>query len=209
MGAIPCLTDPYGWGEAGVGGQKMKRPLHSMNFNDAVLRELSIERDGETVKEISVYLPNWMLTPIEILHIESGMSAAKLYTGIVNHGTAKIQHRFDDEIDVFQQVRRTILRSDDEFNKDLLHHFNPLGDKTFVKPYRRTMSIPEWCIGYLGKVSNALPIEYSASIRMATYYSLEQWKDIPNSSMAKCREETTSFESGINKYVELCNNIVA
>lgn len=200
---------PLWMGRDGCRGPVMKkRPLYSMSFEEAVIRELSIERDGEKVKEISVYLPKWMRTPIDILHIESEMSAAKLYTGIVNHGTAILQHRFDDEIDAFQQVRRTILRSGNEFNEDLLHYFKPLGDETFVKPYRRTMCTPEWCIGYLGKVSNALPIEYSASIRMAMYYSLERWKDIQDCSKTRCRKEIDEFESGINDYVKLCNYLM-
>lgn len=180
-----------------------------MSFNDAVLRELSIERDGEKAKEISVYLPKWAQTPIDILHIESKMSAAKLYTGIVNHGTAILQHKFDDEIDAFQHIRRTILRDGNEFNEDLLHYFKPLGDKTFVKPYRRTLSIPEWCIGYLGKVSNALPIEYSASIRVAMCYSLDIWEEITTVGKSKCVEEISSFEIGIDNYIKLCNHLVA
>ena len=177
----------------------MKHPIYSMSFSDAVLRELSIERDEKKVKETSVFLPKWMRTPIDILHIESKMSVAKLYTGIVNHGTSILQHRFDDEINAFQHVRRAILRSGNTFHEALLHEFNSIGDATFVKPYRRTMNIPEWCIGYLGKLSDVFPIEYSASIRMSIYYSLNRWDDIPTWNKSMCLKEIDTFEKGVNE----------
>ena len=186
----------------------MKKTLHSMSFEDAVLRELSIERDQENIKETSVYLPKWVQTSIDILHIESEMSFAKLYLGIINHGTAILQHRFNDEIDAIQHVRHTILRSGDDFAEDFLHDFKSLGDRTFVKPYKRTVAMPEWCIGYLGDLSMAFPIEYSASIRLSMCYSLNKWSNINIVGKMNCESEIVSFEHGIDKYIGFCDHLV-
>jgi len=187
----------------------MNRPtLHSMSFKDAVLRELSIERDREEVMETSIYLPRWMQISVEILHYEAKMSEAKLYTGLINHGTAIMQHRFDSEIVAHQHARRTILRSSDEFAKDFLYDFKTLGDRTFTRTKKRTVDMPTWSVTYLGIVGSAFPIQYSSSIRLAICYSLNKWLTIDRIGRENCNMETNEFEKSLNRYIDFCKYLL-
>ena len=185
-----------------------KAPLYSMSFEDAVLRELSIERDSEEVAETSVHLPRWMQISVEILHYEAKMSEAKLYTGLINHGTALLQHRFDDEIVAHQHIRRMMLRTDNEFAKDFLYDFKTLGDRTFSRSKKRTVKIPVWCVTYLGIVSNVFPIIYSSAIRLAMCHSLSKWNTIDSVGRENCNTEINGFEKSLNGYIEFCNHLL-
>jgi len=181
----------------------MRKQLYSMSFEDAVLRELSIERDAEEVVKTTVNLPYWMYVSVELLHFEEDIATNKLYTGIVNHGTAIIQHRFGDELDAQRQIRSKILRSDDEHDIGYLLDFKVLGNKTFANPRKRNLSIPEWCMQYLGRFSGAFPIKYSTAIRLSMMYSLLKWENITERCANNCVEETKAFESGVNKYMQV------
>jgi len=173
-----------------------------MSFEEAVLRELSLERDAEEVVKTSVYLPRWLGIATEIIHSRSNMSADKLYTGMINYGSALMQHRFGDELEAHQQVRGTLLESGDDFKAGFLYDFKSLGDVMFIKPRRRSVRIPEWCVKYLGSFSGAFPIEYSATIRLSIAYALMK-NEVTNPCKENCVCETESFERGLNTYMQV------
>ena len=188
-------------------------PLHSMSFKDAVLRELSLERDREETKDTSVHVSRWMQISVEILYYDAKMSEtklskAKLYTGLMNHGTAIIQHRFDDEISAHQLMRSKLLRSDDDFAKEFLYEFKPFGDLTLNKTKKQTIKAPEWATSYLGIVGSVFPIRYSAAIRLAMCYSLDKWMTPDDVGHKNCKTEIVGFEKSLNKYIDFCNDML-
>jgi len=193
--------------EVVVSNTPTKQTLAHASFDDAVLNRTHQDHYAEEAVKTSVNLPYWMYVSLELLHLEEDITTNKLYTGIVNHGTAIVQHRFGDELDAQRQIRSKILRSDDEHDIGYLLDFKVLGNKTFANPRKRTVAIPDWCVEYLRRFSGVFPINYSTVIRLSMMYSLLKWEHITERCRTNCAEETEAFERGLNKYLHVVNGM--
>lgn len=178
--------------------------LAELTFDEAIDRELLLNRSSEDVVKTTIHIPLWVRASIARKHAEMGVSEGKLYTAIINHGTSIIKTRYKDRIREMEGVRYKLLKSDNDIIKSLVGDFQICVNGVQGGKDRRTVRVPAWCKDYLGTVGAALRMEFSSMVRLALYLAFQTNCDISKKDMRTCKSAISKFESKLGDYSTVC-----
>jgi len=193
------------WSDSMYKGQD----LAEMSFDEAIDRELSLNRSAEDVVKTTIHIPLWVRASVARKHAEMGVSEGRLYTAIINHGTSIIKQRYKDQIREMEGVRYKLLKSDNEIIKSLVGDFQICVNGVQGGKDRRTVRVPVWCKGYLGTVGAALRMEFSSMVRLALYLAFQTNRDISKKDMEICKLAVSTFEYKLADYSTVCIALAA
>lgn len=193
------------WSETMYKGQD----LAELTFDEAIDRELLLNRSSEDVVKTTIHIPLWVRASIARKHAEMDVSEGKLYTAIINHGTSIIKTRYKDRIRDMEGVRYKLLKSDNDIIKSLVGDFQICVNGVQGGKDRRTVRVPAWCKDYLGTVGAAFRMEFSSMVRLALYLAFQTNRDISKKDMRICKTAISNFEYKLKDYSTVCIALVA
>ena len=178
-----------------------------MSFEDAIFREHLLDRPIGDVEKTNVHLPQWTRIAVALLHNEHKMSESKIYTGLINHGTAMLQHRFGKDVELYGDAQNRMLRSKNIYIRTFAIDFRIDVDGLAEGGKRRTVHVPTWCVNFLGSFGKSVRMNYASLIRLAIYTSLNKCATLDSEHKTICKTEVESFERKFNDYIDFCDKL--
>lgn len=184
-------------------------PIRHKRLIDSDYTEAVINGYGDVHSELTrttVMLPVWLRREVSVVHLDTNIAQGKLYTAMVNHGTALLQEMLKPHIDGLHDTLRELTKSDNTIIIDMLQNFH-ISVNGVEGGLRRTISIPIWCKGYLASAGSHLRMEFSSMIRLALYLSIQRYGGIIDSDRVVCDADITRFEKRVRDYAFVCNRL--
>jgi len=184
-----------------VGDQTMRKTLINSDFREAVIDRYT-DIHGDLARS-TVMLPTWLRREVFNIHIDENVAEGKIYTGMVNYGTALLQHTLSDRIKALHSDVRALTSSDNDMIVDIVQNFST--SVNGVKGgARRTISIPAWTQSYLASTGTYLRTEFSSMLRLTLYMAIQQYDHILEKDGIICETEINAFDSQVRDYTHVC-----
>ena len=184
------------------------KDIAELSFDEAIDRELKVNRSTEDIVKTTVHIPLWVRAAIACKHAEIGTSEGKIYTAIINYGTSVLKQNYQDQIRVMEGVRYKLLKSDNDIVRSLVGDFQICVNGVQGNSDRRTIRVPAWCKEYLGTVGSALRMEFSSMVRLALYLAFQKSEGLGIKDMQVCTTAISTFEHKFADYSNVCLALV-
>jgi len=184
-----------------IGDQIRHKRLIDSDYREAVIDGYNYI-DGELTRT-TVLLPVWLRREVSMIHLDTNIAQGKIFTAMVNHGTALLQERLKLHIEGLHDTLRELTVSDNSIVIDMLQNFH-ISVNGVEGGLRRTIAIPVWCKGYLASAGGHLRMEFSSMIRLSLYLSISEYDGILDSDKAVCDADIARFEKKVHEYAHVC-----
>jgi len=186
----------------------MKQTLAHASFDDAVLNRTHPDRDVEDTMVTAVNLPQWIRECTAILKTNNHISEGKLYTYMIDHGTAMIEWKYGVRFDELGKAYVKMVDSENVFVNDVAMNYHFDLDGIGHGGRRRTVRVPIWCKNVLGRLSGVGMLNYSSMLRLSICFSLSRNVFLRKDRLQLANTHVSSFDVKFNDCVEFCENLI-